>query len=90
MKTYLQMAIENGIEAAKQLRVENLWRYSINTGELGGVVIADCLEEAYNKVKKKYGDQNKYGNKNEIEVWKFKNDDYYDRDNKDVVECYGI
>ena len=90
MKTYLQMAIENGIEAAKELRVENLWRFSINTGELGGVVIADCLEEAYNKVKKKYGDQNKYGNKNEIEVWEFKNDDYYDRDNKDVVECYGI
>ena len=84
------MAIENGIEAAKELRVENLWRYSINTGELGGVVIADCFEEAYNKVKKKYGGQNKYGNKNEIEVWKFKNDDYYDRDNKDVVECYGI
>ena len=90
MKTYLQMAIENGIEAAKELRVENLWRFSINTGELGGVVIADCLDEAYNKVKKKYGDQNKYGNKNEIEVWEFKNDDYYDRDNKDVVECYGI
>lgn len=90
MKTYLQMAIENGIEAAKQLRAENLWRYSINTGEFGGVVIADCLEEAYNKVQKKYGDKNKYGNKNEIEVWNFLNDDYYDKENKDVVECYGI
>lgn len=88
MKTYLQMAIENGVESAKQLRVENLYRYT--TGTFGGVVIADCLEEAYNKVKKKYGDQNKYGNKNEIEVWEFKNDDYYDKNNKDVVECYGI
>lgn len=90
MESYLKMAIRNQVEAAKQLRVEKLWRYSINTGELGGVVIADCLEEAYNKVKKKYGDQNKYGNKNEIEVWEFKNDDYYDKDNEDVVECYGI
>lgn len=90
MESYLKMAIRNQVETAKQLRVENLWRYSINIGELGGVVIADCLEEAYNKVKKKYGDQNKYGNKNEIEVWEFKNDDYYDKNNKDVVECYGI
>lgn len=90
MESYLKMVIRNQVETAKQLRVENLWRYSINIGELGGVVIADCLEEAYNKVKKKYGDQNKYGNKNEIEVWEFKNDDYYDKNNKDVVECYGI
>lgn len=90
MESYLKMAIRNQVEVAKQLRVENLWRYSINTGELGGVVIADCLEEAYNKVKKKYGELDKHGDKNEIEVWEFKNDDYYDKNNKDVVECYGI
>ena len=64
--------------------MEKLWRYSINTGEFGGVVIADCLEEAYNKVKKKYG------NKNEIDVWRFLNDGYYDKDNEEVIECYGI
>lgn len=64
--------------------MENLWRYSINMGELGGVVIADCLEDAYNKVKKKYG------NGNEIDVWSFLEDGYYDKDNEDVIECYGI
>ena len=70
--------------------MENLWRYSINMGELGGVVIADCLEDAYSKVKKKYGSKNKYGNENEIEVWSFLEDGYYDKDNEDVIECYGI
>lgn len=90
MESYLKMAIKNQVEEAKSIRLGNLWRYSINTGELGGVVIADCLEEAYNKVQKKYGNENKYGNKNEIEVWNFLNDDYYDKENKDVVECYGI
>ena len=64
--------------------MENVWRYSVNMGEFGGVVIADCLIDAYNKVKKKYG------NGSEIEVWQFLDDGYYDEDNQDVVECYGI
>jgi hypothetical protein len=68
----------------------NLYRYSINEGSFGGVVLAGTLDEAAGKVKKKYGNTNKYGEANEIAVWDFLNDDYYDSENKDVVECYGI
>lgn len=84
MRTYLQMAIENGIEAAKELRVEKLWRYSINEGDFGGVVIAENLNEATEKVVKKYKDGKI------IDVWMVKNDDFYDKENKDVIECYGL
>lgn len=72
------------------MNIKNLYRYSIDEGLLGGVVIAESLADACNKIKKKYGDKDKYGDKNEIEVWQFLNDDYYDEDNKDVVECYGL
>lgn len=64
--------------------MENLYRYSINAGGFGGIVIANSLDEATEKVK------NKYRNAEEIAVWKFLNDDYYDEDNRDVVECYGL
>ena len=70
--------------------MKNLYRYSINIGEFGGVVIAGTIDEATEKVRKKYGNTNKYGEVNEIVVWDFLNDDYYDSENKDVVECYGI
>ena len=64
--------------------MKNIYRYSVNEGGFGGVVIADTLDEAAKRVKKKYG------NANEIVVWEFLNDDYYDEKNKDVIECYGI
>lgn len=60
-----------------------IWRYSINEGEYGGVVFADTFESAEAKVK------NKYPNK-EICVWRMINDDYFDKENPDVWECYGI
>ena len=66
------------------MSVKNLYRYSINEGGFGGIVIANTLDEAVEKVRKKYGSAN------EIAVWEFLNDDYYDEENKDVVECYGI
>lgn len=40
--------------------------------------------EATGKVVKKYKD------KKIIDVWTVKNDDFYDEENKDVIECYGI
>ncbi len=72
------------------MNIKNLYRYSINEGDFGGIVIANTLDEATEKVRKKYGNMNKYGNANEIVVWEFLNDDYYDSENKDVVECYGF
>lgn len=84
MDSYLKMAIRNQVEDAKNIRLGNLWRYSINEGDFGGVVIAKTLDKAMEKVTKKYG------NKGTIDVWMVKNDDFYDEENKDVIECYGI
>lgn len=62
-----------------------IWRYSINKGEFGGIVFADTLELAEEKVRKKYPDKEK-----EILVWRIINDNYFDRENPDVWECCGI
>lgn len=71
-------------EKVKNIPLGNLWRYSINEGDFGGIVIAETLDKAAEKVTKKYG------NKGTIDVWMVKNDDFYDKDNKDVIECYGL
>ena len=63
-----------------------IWRYSINEGEYGGIVFADTFEIAEEKVRKKY---NEYKDE-EICVWRILNDDYFDVENPDVWECYGI
>lgn len=60
-----------------------IWRYTINNGEIGGIVYADTMEEAEDKVRKKYPNK-------EINVWRMINDDYFDTENPDVWECYGI
>ena len=84
MESYLKIAIRNQVEEAKNIRLEKLWRYSINEGDFGGIVIAETLDKAAEKVTKKYG------NKGTIDVWMVKNDDFYDKENKDVIECYGL
>ena len=61
----------------------SIWRYSINDGEFGGIVLANTIREAEEKVRKKYSDE-------EIKIWRMINDDYFDTENPDVWECYGI
>ena len=69
--------------------LKNIWRYSVNEGDAGGIVIAENKNEAYRKIFNKYKDFN--GNeKAEITVWKATDDDYYDKDYEDVLECYGL
>ena len=69
--------------------LKNIWRYSVNEGDAGGIVIAENKDEAYEKVFNKYKNFN--GNeKAEIIIWKAKDDDYYDKDYEDVLECYGL
>ena len=84
MSSYLRQSIKNQTEEAKNIRLGDLWRYSINEGEFGGIVVAKNLNEATEKVVKKYKDGKT------IDVWTVKNDDFYDEKNKDVIECYGI
>ena len=60
-----------------------IWRYSINEGEFGGIVYADTFAIAEAKVKQKYPNA-------DIQIWRIVNDDYFDTDNPDVWECYGL
>lgn len=60
-----------------------IWRYSVNDGEYGGIVFADTFEEAEEKVRRKYNDK-------EFCIWRMINDDYFDTENSDVWECYGV
>ena len=61
--------------------LQNIWRYSINMGDCGGIVIADTVESAEQKVRQKYND-------GEMCVWRVTDDDYFDVNNSDVFECY--
>lgn len=61
----------------------DLYRWCDDYG--GGLVIASSMEEALEKLKKKYGDEER----TEFIVWLWKNDDFYDKDNKDVLDIYG-
>lgn len=60
-----------------------IWRYSIGYGNYGGIVIAKNMSEATEKVSKKY-------NTKDYCVWAMKIDDYFDEENPDVLECYGL
>lgn len=69
--------------------LENIWRYSINNGSYGGIVIADTKEDAIRKLKEMYEDGEKDTGKDEILVWKAMQDESYSKDFPDVLEIYG-
>ena len=70
--------------------LENIWRYTVNEGEAGGIVIANNKEEAERKVKEMYEDYDgSEDTENVIIVWKVLLDDYYSKDYPDVLEIYG-
>lgn len=72
--------------------MKNVWRYTIDCGSSGGIVIAKDEKEAISKVKMAY--QNKYQSYFEmvdeslIEVWRAVIDDDYREDNPDVLLVY--
>ena len=39
--------------------LKNIWRYSVNEGDAGGIVIAENKDEAYEKVFNKYKNFNR-------------------------------
>lgn len=52
----------------------------------GGIVVAFSVEDAREKLKKKYqamGDRN-----GEFKIWPWENDDYYDKNNPCVFDIY--
>lgn len=70
--------------------LENIWRYTVNKDEAGGIVIADTQEEAERKVKEMYEDYDRSENtETVIAVWKALSDDDYSKDYPDILEIYG-
>lgn len=65
--------------ASEYLEKEKMWRYTNHKN--GGIVFATTKEKAQEKLKTKY-------EKDNFEVWEWTNDDYYDSDHPDVIDCY--
>ena len=66
------------------------FRYSINYGDVGGLVVAADKDEARNKVYARYDGTYVDVNDDVLQVWDIKRDEYYDAEFPDVLECYGI
>lgn len=67
--------------------LENIWRYSVDEGECGGIVIAANKEEALQKVTEMYNDY--VGEGTDVLVWQAIKDDDYSKDYQSVLEIYG-
>jgi hypothetical protein len=64
--------------------LNNLYRWSDAYG--GGIVIADSLLDAQEKLKKTLGEDR---DADKLIIWPWHSDDYYDEENPDVLDIYG-
>lgn len=67
--------------------LERVWRYVVED-KFGGIVFADTKEEAEYKVKARYS--RFLDSISNVLVWKIEEDDFFDAENPDVLDCYGI
>lgn len=65
-------------------KLSNLYRWCDAYG--GGIVIANSLIEAQEKLEKAFG---KERNADEVIIWSWHLDDYFDEKNPDVLDIYG-
>ena len=63
--------------------LDNLYRWCDRYG--GGIVIATSLTEAKEKVEKTLGEER---DPNDLIIWPWTNDDYFDEGNPDVLDIY--
>ena len=63
--------------------MKHIYRYSVNEGQYGGVVVAKNIGKAIDFLVVKYKD------KGALKVWPRECDDYYDKNHPNVIECYG-
>ena len=63
--------------------LDSVYRWCDDIG--GGIVIASSVEDATNKLREKY----KEDRLENLKVWPWKNDDYFDIGNVDVFDIYG-
>lgn len=65
------------------LNFENPYRWCDELG--GGLVIASSVDDAKEKLVKKFGADRK-----DFIVWLWTDDDYFDKENEDVFDIYGL
>lgn len=66
--------------------INNLYRWSDNFG--GGIVIADSLLEAQEKLEKTLS-KDEERDINKVIIWPWHLDDYFDEENPFVLDIYG-
>lgn len=64
--------------------LNNLYRWCDAYG--GGIVIASSLIEAQEKLEKMFGENR---DANEVIIWAWHLDEYFDKDNPHVLDIYG-
>lgn len=63
---------------------KNFYRWNRNDNlSGGGLVLAENIEDAREKLAKKYS-----VNSDNFGIWPWENDDYYDKDNVDIFDIY--
>ena len=67
--------------------MKKIYRYCSDNLGVGGIVMAENSNESVYKIKTKYND---YTDFSDLIIWDFTTDEYYDENNTDVVECYGM
>ena len=66
---------------------DNLYRWCDAYG--GGIVIADSLVDAQKKLEKMFEKDPEGRNASETIIWPWHLDDYYNKENPDVLDVYG-
>lgn len=70
---------------------ENIYRFSYNEGECGGVVISYCWAQARRQVERYLRGLQDGGEYDGalLVVWPWEQDQYFSADNPGVINCYG-
>ena len=82
---------EHRIDLSEDMKEKPQWyRYSINEGVRGGIIAANSEQSAMATLEKKYRkDFEKEITEGLLIIWKWEEDDYYDKAFPAVLDCYG-
>lgn len=78
--------VRKALEPKDDCAEKKAFRYSINGGEHGGIIIVTGKEEATKALEQRYDPQYKTGY--EAAVWSVEEDEFYEPDYPEVLECY--
>lgn len=66
--------------------ISNVYRWYWDAG--GGLVIAKSIEEARNKIVRKFEHTDLKDNLESLAIWSWEDDDFYDENHSDVFDIY--